>query len=217
MEIRHGLHKADFFSLNERGELLQVIDVKGLIDGTRLPSGESVLRDRAFLDFFLRLERTNFSHLESALVAADKEGGGKVLLDDGTTVMLHEILSNFTFVSVRGPEMNFLMAKHSPVVFTGYSLGHATSLHQNGMLSFGESIQEPFKPDALQSRLAASCSIPSQSLKNFSALILRMVLVTCNGKCGQAVCVQRVQDELTGKTQYVLEWKGQKIHVPFAD
>ncbi|KAH8610379.1 putative protein of unknown function (DUF4505) [Trypanosoma vivax] len=208
-----------FFSLNERGELLQVLDVKGLIDGTRLPSGESVLRDRAFLDFFyLRLERTNFSHLESALVAADKEGGGKVLLDDGTTVMLHEILSNFTFVSVCGPEMNFLMAKHSPVVFTGYSLGHATSLHQNGMLSFGESMQEPFKPDALTITPGGKLFHPITVLKKLQCsdsqngprgLVMENV--------GKQFGVQRVQDELTGKTQYVLEWKGQKIHVPFSD
>ncbi|KEG10155.1 putative UPF0598 protein C8orf82 [Trypanosoma grayi] len=203
-----------FYYLNERGHLFHVFDIKGLVEGTRIPSGPTHLRDRAFLDFFyLRLQYSSLANFTEP--GSESE---EVCLDDGTVLWPQEFLHHFPYVSICGKEMNFLKVQDAPVVFTDYSFNRTVCNELSGILLFGESLQEPLQPAALTVTREGKLLHPITTLKK---LRRGAPLADPRGLVGAQVGLKLgfdfVCEELDSDGHYVLEWGGKKCVIPFAD
>ncbi|CBH17547.1 hypothetical protein, conserved [Trypanosoma brucei gambiense DAL972] len=210
-----------FYYLDAHGNLFPVTDIKGLIDGTNIPAGPIQLRDRAFLDFFyLRLKRSDVEDAAACSNVSGRREEGELLLHSGAKLTPQEVVQHFPYVSICGPERNFLKAEEAPLVFVNYTFGHPKCKQQNGTLAFGESLWEDFQPQALVVTREGKLFHPITKLKN--------LIATQNG-AGDAVPRGLVEAQVVKKLglelvcdsaksgYYVLEWKGQKQRIPYFD
>nr|CCC95209.1 conserved hypothetical protein [Trypanosoma congolense IL3000] len=214
--------RAHFHYLDSHGHLHYVRDVKGIVGDSKHATCTESLCNRAFLDFFyLRLQHSDVAHVALCSKFVHDEEGGKLLLDDDTTITPQKIVDHFPYVSICGPELNFLKVEDAPVVFTGHCLDHPKFEQQTGVLTFAESLQEPLRPDALSITREGKLLHPITKLKGLirtnsdgeEAAPLGLVAPQVGDKLGLRFNIEGYEKG----GSYVIHWKGQQQVIPYAD